>query len=37
MENNKKNKLKNDEDFYIQMKQLINESPGYVQQIINKI
>ena len=37
MENNKKDKLKNDEEFSIQMKQLIDESPGYVQQIINNI
>ena len=37
MEENKKDKLKNEEEFTIQVNQLINESPGYVQQIINNI
>ena len=36
-ENNKKAQLKNDEELYIQMNKLKNESPGYVQQIINNI
>ena len=37
MEENKKDKLKNDEEFTIQVNQLLNESPGYLQQIINNI
>ena len=36
-ENNKKAQLKNDEELYIQMNKLKNESPGYIQQIINNI
>ena len=36
-ENNKKSQLKSDEELYIQMDKLKNESPGYVQQIINNM